>query len=307
MSNTQSCKESSSNSGEHLYGTVPKIEHWFLLEYNDHWAKDFLDGSTISNEVKEEINGLLQSLPNSRLQFIKRNDKNDSHLCFYYISPTEFEPKIYKFLLNDHEDILKLDLAGLIENGDIEGSATDEKLAIICTHGSYDSCCGKYGVQVYNELKESKELTVWMTTHVGSHRFSANMVMLPEGIYYGRVDTDNVWEIVKAHNKEEIFLDCFRGRCCHSQPSQVSDFFLRRELKKYGIYDIRCKYERDRDINIAVEFKIEGEDLAYSVNSIVFYNALSIKVSCGDEEPTPIHQFYFYSLMPYVPKERKEE
>ncbi|MGI9553878.1 MAG: hypothetical protein ACR2NC_03050 [Thermodesulfobacteriota bacterium] len=83
-------------------------------------------------------------------------------------------------------------------------------------------------------------------------------------------------------------------------------FFLRKEIKKYGIYDIRWEFEKDRDLNIAVEFKIEGENLGYSVNSIVFNNAIKIKTSCLDETPTSIHQFYFYSLIPYVPKEKKE-
>ncbi|MGI9553879.1 MAG: sucrase ferredoxin [Thermodesulfobacteriota bacterium] len=225
MSNTQSCKDSSSNAGEHLYGTVPRIEHWFLLEYGGNWSKDSLDGSSVPQGVKNELNKLLKEFPKSRLQLIKSDDTDGSNICFYYINSTEFEPKTYKFVLSGYEDLPELDLSDLMENGEIVDSATDEKLALVCTHGAYDSCCGKYGVQVYNELKLIDELTVWKTTHVGSHRFSANMVMLPEGVYYGRVSPGNLGEIIKSHLKDEIYLDCFRGRCCYSQPSQVSDFF----------------------------------------------------------------------------------
>ena len=306
MSNTQSCRDSSSSAGEHLYGTVPRVEHWFLLEYRDHWAKEFLDNSSVPDDVKKELNELLRKFPRSRLQLIKSDEKESSDISFYYINSSEFKPKCHKFTLRDYGDIPKLGLQGLIENGDIVDSATDEKLALVCTHGAYDSCCGKYGVHIYEQLKEVKELTVWKSTHVGSHRFSANVVLLPEGIYYGRVGTDNLGEIVETHLRGEIYLDCFRGRSCYSQPSQVCDFFLRRELKKYGIFDIRWEYEKDRDLQIAVEFKIEGENIGYSVNAIVFNNAFRIKTSCGDEEPTAIHQFYFYSLIPYIPKEKKE-
>ncbi|MGI9533688.1 MAG: sucrase ferredoxin [Thermodesulfobacteriota bacterium] len=306
MSKTQSCKESSSNAGEHLYGTVPRVDHWFLLEYRDHWEKDSLEKSSVSRDVKNEMHNLLESFKNSRFQLIKSDNSGDNDICFYYINSTEFQPKAYKFVLNNYEDIMQLNLADLIERGDINDSVTDEVLVLVCTHGSYDSCCGKYGVQVYNEIQNNSKIKVWRTTHVGSHRFSANLVMLPQGIYYGRVNTENVGEIINSHLNNEIYLDCFRGRCCYSQPSQVSDFFLRRELKKYGIFDIRREFEKDRDIYIAVEFKIENEDLGYSINSVVFNDAISIKASCRDDKPTPIPQFYFYSLIPYTPKETKE-
>ena len=308
MSKTQSCKNLSSSAGEHLYGTVPRVENWFLLEYSDHWERDALESSSVSEEVKTELNKLLQTFEKSRLQLIKSDRSDNSNICFYYINSTEFDPKAYKFTLNSYEDILQLNLRELIEKGDINDSETDEKIALVCTHGSYDSCCGKYGVPVYNELQKNVELTVWNTTHVGSHRFSANMVMLPEGIYYGRVNTENLGEIISSHLKNEIYLDCFRGRSCYSQPSQVSDYFLRKELKKYGIFDIRWEFERDRDQHISVEFEIEvdGKKIVCSVNSIVFNNALKIKTSCRDEEPTSIHQFYFYSLIPYIPEEKKE-
>lgn len=307
MSNTQSCRDSSSNAGEHLYGTVPRIEHWFLLEYGGNWSSDALKDSTVPQEVKSELTSLLTEFPDSRLQLIKSDDSDSSTVCFYYINSTEFEPKTYKFILSSYEDIPKLGLSGLIENGEIEDSLSDEKLALICTHGSYDKCCGKYGVPVYNELKGNEKLVVWKTTHVGSHRFSANMVMLPEGVYYGRVSTDNLNEIIKSHLREEIYLDCFRGRCCYNQNAQVSDFFLRKELKKYGIYDIRWEFENDRDVNIAVGFYLEGKNVGCSVNSAVFNNAIKIKTSCLDEKPTSIHQFYFYSLIPYVPKKEEKE
>ncbi|MGI9553989.1 MAG: sucrase ferredoxin [Thermodesulfobacteriota bacterium] len=307
MSKTQSCKESSNNSGEHLYGTVPRVDHWFLVEYRDHWERDLLEKSSVSKEVKNELNNLLLSFKNSRLQLIKSDGSADNNICFYYINSTEFQPKAYKFVLNNYEDILRLNLADLVERGDISDSETDENLVLVCTHGSYDSCCGKYGVQVYNEIQKNSDIKVWRTTHVGSHRFSANLVMLPQGIYYGRVNTENVEEIIKSHLNNKIYLDCFRGRCCYSQSSQVADFFLRKELKKYGIFDIRWESEKDRDAYAAVEFKIESENVGFSVNSVVLNDAIKIKASCRDEKPTRIPQFYFYSIVPYIPKEKKED
>ncbi len=204
---------------------------------------------------------------------------------------------------------MDIDLQRLAEFGEIGNFESDEKVVIVCTHGTYDSCCGRYGVKVYNEIKDEESFSVWNSTHVGAHRFATNLVMLPEGIYYGRVDLNNIKNLLSSHMNYEIYLDCFRGRSCYSQVSQVSDYFLRKQINKTGIYDIRWEFEKDRDMYTSVEFGVDSEGLVYSVNSIVLNDALKIFTSCGDTEIKKIPQFYFYSLIPYVPKNKqvKEE
>lgn len=307
MPDILSCKDLSSSSGEHLFGTAPKTDHWFLLEYRYHWEKDILNNTKIPQSVKDELNRLLGLLPQSRLQLIKKNGLQNSKICFYYINSSEFNPRVYKFMLDSFEDIISLNLTDLIKNEDIKNSETDEKLALICTHGAYDRCCGTYGVPVYNEISSNEHLNVWQTTHVGAHRFSANLIMFPEGIYYGRVNPSNIENIIRAHINGEIYLDCFRGRCCYNQTSQVSDYFLRKEIKKYGIYDLEWEFEKDMDAYTATEFKLRDENLGYSVNSVVMNNAIVIKPSCSSDKTESIPQFYFYSLIPYIPRKDQED
>ena len=135
--------------------------------------------------------------------------------------------------------------------------------------------------KIFNEIKDDSRISVWHTTHVGAHRFSANLVMLPEGMYYGRVDYNNIDELISSHLNQEIYLNCFRGRTCYTQTSQVSDYFLRDKINKKGIYDIAWEFERDRDSYTSVEFHVESENLTYSVNSMVLNNALDIPASKG--------------------------
>lgn len=301
MSDSLSCKHLSSSSGEHLYGTAPETTHWFLLEYRGHWEKDALKSSKIPQSVKDELSGLLESFPQSRLQLIKKPEHKDPEISFYYVNSSEFDPKVYKFTLKGYEEITSLKLTDLINSEDIKDLETDEKLVLVCTHGAYDRCCGTYGVPVYNQISSNKDLNVWQSTHVGAHRFSANLVMLPEGIYYGRVDPGNAEKIVKAHLNREIYLECLRGRCCYNQTSQVADYFLRERINKYGIYDLKWEFEKDRDVYTATEFRLQDENIGYSVNAVVMNDAISIRKSCNDEKPASIPQFYFYSLVPYTP------
>lgn len=306
MTQKNSCSAISSSVNEQLFGTAPFVEHWFLIEYDGNWGHDALESSKIPRMVKDYLLNELSNIKNSRIQLIKREGISEKGPLFYYANSTEFQPTLYKFQLGEYVDILDIDLASLAHNEKLKENTTDERIALVCAHGTHDQCCGTYGIPVYNELRDFGELSVWRTTHVGGHRFSANVVMLPEGIYYGRVNKSNINELLQHHKNNEIFLECYRGRTCYSQAAQISEYFLREKTGKNGIYDIRREYERDREYNISVEFCYEDSDLGYSVNSVVLYDSVIIPTSCGDSAKKSIPQFYFYSLFPYTPSKRKK-
>ena len=255
--------------------------------------------------MKERLGWFASSFGESRIQLIGgRGPSGGGEISFYYARSSEFSPKLYRFGLDRYEDILDMDLPKLAETGEMEKFASGERLVLACTHGARDGCCAALGSPVFREIAGRKGVSAWRTTHVGAHRFAANLVMLPEGIYYGRVSAANLDEVLASHFRGEIFLDCYRGRSCFSQTSQVSDYFMRRETGKLGIYDIRWEFEKDRAEYTAVEFGVEGESTIYSVNTVVMNQVLKLRTSCDDPEVKEIPQFYFYSLIPYEPSKR---
>jgi hypothetical protein len=48
-------------------------------------------------------------------------------------------------------------------------------------------CCARLGVPLAQALAARHPGPVWETTPVGGHRFAANLVLLPHGLYYGPV------------------------------------------------------------------------------------------------------------------------
>ena len=306
MNNNLPCSVNSSNVNEQLFGTAPSVEHWFIVECSGNWAYDALESGTIPKMVTEYITNEIKNIENSRIQIIQRDRDNDKGPRFYYANSTELEPSLYEFPIEQYVDILDIDLISVSRGNDIAKYRSDKKLVLVCTHGTHDKCCGTYGVPVYKKLLKYNEFEVWRTSHVGGHRFSANVIMLPEGMYYGRVNVSNLKEIMEKHRQNKIFLSCYRGRSCYSQPSQVSDYFLRDRTGELGIYDIRLEFEKDREYNISVEFSFRDRDIGYSVNSVVLYDSIHIPASCGDEQKKSIPQFYFYSLYPYTPSKVKK-
>lgn len=304
---TLTCSQMSSRSGEHLYGTALEVKNWFLLEYSGVWKKDALAQSALPEEVKDHLGGLLSSFEEPRVQLIGGPGPSKGNLAFYYAHCSEFSPKLYRFEMERYEDILSIDLAELVRTGEIEKFSCEERLVLVCTHGAHDGCCAVAGSAVYKELLKKEGVSAWRTTHVGGHRFAANLIMLPEGIYYGRVNGGNLDDVVSSHLRGEIFLDCYRGRSCFSQTSQVSDYFLRKEIEKLGIYDIKWEFEKDNEDYTAVEFGVEGETTVYAIGTVVMNHSVKLRTSCDSQEVKGMPQFFFYSIVPYEPQKKEEE
>ena len=60
----------------------------------------------------------------------------------------------------------------------------------VCTHGTVDACCAKFGFPLYRELHRvaagvDDSVRVWRSTHFGGHRFAATLIDFPEGRFWG--------------------------------------------------------------------------------------------------------------------------
>ena len=83
---------------------------------------------------------------------------------------------------------------------------------LVCTHARHDACCGVRGRPVAAALAEAYRDQVWECTHVGGHRFAANLVLPLDGTYYGRVEPEVAVDVVNAHlNGSAISVDYLRG------------------------------------------------------------------------------------------------
>ena len=123
--------------------------------------------------------------------------------------------------LDRHDDLIGLDL-------ETAGAPAGHPLFLVCTHGKHDRCCAKYGRPLYDAVREQvEEGWVWQSTHVGGDRFAGNLVALPDGAYYGRVEPSEAWAVVEASLAGRVHLPCYRGRSCHGFAAQAADLAVR--------------------------------------------------------------------------------
>jgi hypothetical protein len=145
--------------------------------------------------------------------------------------------------LERHDDLIDVEL-------DTAGSPVDHPLFLVCTHGKHDRCCAKYGRPLYDAVSEQVEDDwVWQSTHVGGDRFAGNLVVLPEGCYYGRVEPSEAWPVVEAALAGRIHLPYFRGRSCHGFAAQAAERSVRELTGLLGVFEVKVvAIERDGDI-----------------------------------------------------------
>lgn len=86
---------------------------------------------------------------------------------------------------------------------------------LVCTHGSRDAACGKYGYKLYSELKalshRQSDVQVWRSSHFGGHVFAPTMIELPAAIYWGNLDKYPVQNIVNRAGNIAGIKSVFRG------------------------------------------------------------------------------------------------
>jgi hypothetical protein len=103
------------------------------------------------------------------------------------------------------------------------GSASGEPVFLVCTHAKRSACCARFGAPLAQALAARHPGQVWETTHVGGHRFAANLVILPHGLYYGPVGVEAATAAISAYQRGAVVPGRYRGRAGQPQPVQEAE------------------------------------------------------------------------------------
>jgi hypothetical protein len=103
------------------------------------------------------------------------------------------------------------DLAALAAGEHVAGTPVN-KLYLVCTHARRNRCCGRFGVPLARALAAAYPDEVWESTHLGGHKFAANLVLLPHGLYYGPCDLAAATGAIRAYQRGEVIAHRYRGR-----------------------------------------------------------------------------------------------
>jgi hypothetical protein len=106
------------------------------------------------------------------------------------------------------------------------GAPAGEPVFLVCTHGRRSTCCARFGAPLAQALAARHPGQIWETTHVGGHRFAANLVILPHGLYYGPVGVDAAAAAISAYQRGAVAPGRYRGRAGQPKPTQEAEHAL---------------------------------------------------------------------------------
>ena len=302
-SQTLYCESSSHNVNEQLFASATRADYWLVLEVAQVNGRKAFPESRLADTVKERLNEVLAATPNSRLQLIKKARASEAAIHFYVGVNHEEEPNLYEFKLQSYDDLLTLDLPGILrEEKQYWGHTREDPLYLVCTNGKRDACCARLGMPIYQAAQQENAEATWQTSHVGGHRFSGNLLILPHGINYGYLEAADVPAILQQHQAGQVHFPKFRGRSCYDAPVQAAEAFLRREL----------------DLNEVLRFKlIETESHSTDTWTFHFSDRITLTTCCVQvrqvqsdfkvlkscREPAAVHipQYQLLDLKVYEP------
>jgi hypothetical protein len=233
------CRDVALENAEPLAGTASRVDHWILVEYRGLWSRDVLPGSGLSDQVKQRLREQASARPCTKLLFVRRTERRGRpDLRVFWGSSTERGATLFQAELESYDDLLELDLTA-------PGLPFEPPLLLVCTHGKHDPCCAQHGRPLYQALSELVEdERVWQVSHVGGDRFAGNLVVLPQGLYFGRVAAAEAWAVLDEYLAGRIDLAHYRGRSAYSFAVQAAERVVRESAGLLGIDDVELVGER---------------------------------------------------------------
>lgn len=284
-----SCSDFSRDANEQLFGTVKRTTMWLVLEYNGRWQPEAFEESDLPAEVKTHLSAFTDSDPQTRILLIRQNPRLlPGGIAFFVALSRETDSALYIFHLDRYEDLLALDIHAIRAGDKIYDShRTVEPLFLVCTHGRRDKCCAQHGLPVYEQMAALGGTAVWQTSHVGGHRFAANVVCLPEGIVYGRVNTENAAPLIRAYQIGQLIPALLRGRSIYAKREQVAESLLRLET---GVTARDAFRLAEIGIDGAIRFVAVADGATHAIH-LAEDKALGVYSSCGDMERASYIQY----------------
>ena len=255
------CAAASLARNEPVAGTATHVRTWLLLEHVGPWGPTALRDARLPEGLGAALQQRARDHKAKVLLIRRYNSKPDdaAGLRVFAAYADPLAPRLESGLLRDPREVLDLDLGALRAGGTTGLPAYDDPLFCVCTNGRHDACCAERGRPVAAALDAVHPGQTWEISHIGGDRFAGNMVVLPHGLYYGRLDPESAVGVAERHLGGELSLDRLRGRSSHPMPVQAAEIALRRQVGVTGLQAVALTGRRSEGGVTVAEFVVEPE------------------------------------------------
>ncbi|MEW2067733.1 sucrase ferredoxin [Streptomyces sp. NPDC007346] len=237
------CADAARSRDDSIVGTAPYGSVWVLIEYRGGWPVNGFDGLDLDPGTKALVFSAAQAV-RARVLLVRRHGRHAPQ------GPRRWAVLRYEGTgahrrrwgtWNRDEDLAQIAQAlgasgEPVNSGDpgapgepsdpgvpgVPGGPDGRPVVLVCAHGLHDTCCAVRGRPVARALSERWPDLVWECTHVGGDRFAANVVVVPDGVYYGNLDAGSSVAVVGEHLAGRVHAEHLRGYTDLFPPQQAA-------------------------------------------------------------------------------------
>ncbi len=271
------------NAGEPMLGTADVVDVWLLLEYRPVWKAKAIADNDLSEGVRRWLSEGVAALQAAGLkvrpQMIRQPeiDRSDTRLLVHHGG------RLREFGAGEvgYDDLIGSPIEALVQDP-TRGTAIDAPQYFVCTNGQRDLCCARFGLPAYTRLRELVGERAWQTTHLGGHRFAPNVLVLPQGVLYGRVQPEQMEHFLAEVEAGAVPVANLRGRSCYPKHVQAAEGLAGRgDLE---LLDVAGDEDRS-----AITFAGSPQNLTIEVQ--MSPEPRWITASCGDAAKKAVYPF----------------
>ncbi len=256
------CAAASLERQDPLAGTASTVRAYLLIENSGPWGRDAFRDSRLPADVLRALR-TRSAAARVRPLLVRRPDRTARpgpgepvRVFAAYVDPEA--PWVETGTVAGAEELADLDLEALGRGESTGMTRTSAPLFCVCTHGRHDACCAERGRPVAQAMAAELPEHTWEVSHIGGDRFAANVLVLPQGLYYGRVPAQGAADLAARHLRGEVDLDLLRGRSSSPFAAQAAEIELRRRLGSTDLDAVRLVSCRTDDGLATVVLDVAG-------------------------------------------------
>ncbi len=129
-------------------------------------------------------------------------------------------------------------------------------------------------------------------SHIGGDRFAPNVLVLPHGLYHGRVAPTDAPEFARAITDRRVWLPGYRGRSIHPFPVQAAEAAVRRAHHADGIDAVQVIswHDRGQPTSRRVQVASQGRRWQVDVDTTPQPQAWPLTCRATGEAAPPVHR-----------------
>jgi len=226
-----------------------KLYHGHLLAFVTQdpmqWPRHAKDYHPFIKELERKVKHK-QKIIKTSIIYDEMNTKKEEDGVFdlLYFDMNNTRVKIRNVKENMIDNVVKYVLDGDVDKLELENLVEDNTI-FICSHNKNDQRCGFCGPIIFKEFEKlldgNNKNNLYHISHVGGHKYAANVIVYPPGNWYGYIKPEDVTQLFLSLTNPDVKFDDKKLRGCMGKKGEKVKK-LTRIKKKLSVSDIPLIY-----------------------------------------------------------------